>query len=102
MTKTQRGAKADAFRSLLGGAHRYPELLARYTSQIIDPLFESLNQPLRDAAERGEIAQERLTSVVLEVIHALIVKRAVLDARALTGDDVDEVLLPLVLRAVES
>jgi AcrR family transcriptional regulator len=102
MTKTQTGMEADASRSLLGEAHRYPELLARFTSQVLDRRFTSLTQLLRDAARRGEIAPECLTPVVLEVLHALITKRTLLDTEDLTRKDiaemVDQVLLPLVRR----
>jgi hypothetical protein len=35
MTRTLRGVKGEAFRSLLGEAHRYPELLARFRSQVL-------------------------------------------------------------------
>ncbi|MEV0472861.1 TetR/AcrR family transcriptional regulator [Streptomyces prunicolor] len=101
MTKTMRGEKADAFRSLLGEAHRYPQLLARFSADILDPLFEALTDVLRDAAERGEISPDRLTPVVLEVLHALIIKRTLLGTRHLTTQDItemiDEVLLPLVI-----
>lgn len=101
MTKTLQGAKGEAFRSLLGEAHRYPRLLARFRSQVLDPLFEALTDLLRDAAGRGEIPAERLTPVVLEVLHALIVKRALLDTHNPTRKDVtemiDEVLLPLLV-----
>jgi AcrR family transcriptional regulator len=102
MTKRLRGGKADAFRSLLGEAHRYPQLLARFKLQVLDPLFESLSDLLRDAAARGEISAERLTPVVLEVHHALVIKRILLDTHDLTNKDiaemVDEVLLPLIAR----
>src|SRR5882762_980813 len=50
MTGAQRGATADAFRSLLGEAHRYPELLARFRTQLLDPMFDTLTQMLEDAA----------------------------------------------------
>ena len=70
--------------------------------QVLDPLFETLTDLLRDAAGQGEIPAERLTPVVLEVLHALIVKRALLDTRSPTKKDitemVDEVLLPLLAR----
>lgn len=100
MTRTQEGIKAAAFRSLLGEAYRYPQLLARFRSEVLDPLFAALTELLRDAAERGETSAERLTPVVLEVLHALVMKRVLLDADALTTKDIaemiDEVLLPLV------
>lgn len=99
MTATQTGVKADAFRSLLGEAHRHPQLLARFSAQVLDPIFETMTDVLRDAAARGEISAARLTPVTLEVLHALIIKRALLDQRALTESHitemVDEVLLPL-------
>ena len=102
MTETMRGGeRADAFRSLLGEAHRYPQLLAKFRAEILDPLFEALTDVLRDAAERGEVAPERLTPVVLEVLHALIIERTLLGTRDLTTHDItemiDEVLLPLVV-----
>ncbi|MCU1682014.1 MAG: transcriptional regulator, TetR family [Amycolatopsis sp.] len=100
MTATQTGVKADAFRSLLGEAHRHPQLLARFGSQVLNPLFEAMTDVLREAAARGEISAARLTPVILEVLHALIVKRTLLDKHALTErhitEMVDEVLLPLV------
>jgi hypothetical protein len=101
MTKKQKGVRGNAFRSLLGEAHRYPQLLSRFKSEVLHPLFDALNELLRDAAGRGEISSERLTPVVLEVLHALIIKRALLETHALTRKDitemVDEVLLPLVI-----
>ena len=100
MIKAQKGVRGDAYRSLLGEAHRQPELLARFKSEVFDPRFEALTELLRDAARRGEIAPERLTPVVLEVLHALIIKRTLLDTHDPTKKDVtemvDEVLLPLL------
>ena len=100
MIRTQTGVEADAARSLLGEAHLYPELLARFTSQVLGPRFTSLTRLLQDAARRGEIAAECLTPVVLEVVHALITKRTLLDIEDLARRDiaeiVDQVLLPLV------
>jgi AcrR family transcriptional regulator len=101
MTNPRDGAKGPALRSLLGEAHRHPQLLARFTLEVLDPLFEALTDVLKDAAARGEVAPERLTPVVLEVVHALIIKRTLLDTHELTTEDItemiDEVLLPLVV-----
>jgi hypothetical protein len=101
MNSTQKGVKADAFRSLLGEAHRYPQLLERFKSQVFDPLFQGLTDLLHDASGRGEISPVRLTPVVLEVVHALIIKRILLETRDLTTADIagmiDEVLLPLLV-----
>jgi AcrR family transcriptional regulator len=100
MVRAQDGVRTEAFRSLLGEAHRYPQLLVRFRSQVLDPMFDTLTELLRDAATRGEISADRLTPVVLEVLHALIVKRTILDVRNITKKDVttivDEVLMPLV------
>jgi len=56
---------------------------------------------LRDAAKRGEVSWTRLTPVVLEVLHALIVERLLLETHDLTTKDItemiDQVLLPLVV-----
>jgi AcrR family transcriptional regulator len=104
MGKARAGIKGDAYRSLLGEAHRYPELLARFKTEVLEPRFATLAELLRDAARRGEIVPERLTPVVLEVLHALVIKRTLLEARDPTEKDiaeiVDEVLLPLVTRPV--
>ncbi|MFD4558921.1 TetR/AcrR family transcriptional regulator [Streptomyces sp. NPDC058469] len=101
MTASLTGERAEAFRSLLGEAHRYPQLLARFTSQVLEPLFAALTAVLLDGAERGEVNPERLTPPVLEVLHALVIKRALLDTHDLTEQDIaemiDQVLLPLVL-----
>jgi AcrR family transcriptional regulator len=101
MTASLAGEKADAFRSLLGEAHRYPQLLARFTSQILEPLFGALATLLFDAAERGEVNRERLTPPVLEVVHALVIKHTLLNPNDLTEEDIaemiDDVLLPLIL-----
>lgn len=105
MTAAMEGVRLDAFRSLLGEAYRYPELQARFRSQVLDPMFETLSTVLREAAARGEIAPERLTPPVLEVLHALIIKRALLDSHELTKRDITElidgVLLPLLATTVE-
>jgi AcrR family transcriptional regulator len=101
MTSMLQGVKGAALCSLLGEAHRYPELLNRFKSQVLAPLFDALTELLRDAADRGEVSSKRLTPVVLEVLHALIVKRLLLETRDLTTKDiaemVDQVLLPLVV-----
>jgi AcrR family transcriptional regulator len=101
MTGTHQGVKGAALRSLLGEAHRYPELLDRFKAQILAPLFDALTELLRDAAKRGEVSSKRLTPVVLEVLHALVIKRLLLEPRDLTTRDitemVDQVLLPLVV-----
>jgi AcrR family transcriptional regulator len=106
MIKTQEGIRGDAYRSLLGEAHRYPQLLDRFKSQVLQPRFEALTELLSDAARRGEISAERLTPVVLEVLHALVIKRALLEIHDLTEKDitamVDEVLLPLLVATRES
>jgi len=100
MTTSHQGVKGAALRSLLGEAHRAPELLDRFRSQVLTPLFDALTELLRDGAERGEVSSRRLTPVVLEVLHALIIKRLILETRDLTTKDitemVDQVLLPLV------
>jgi AcrR family transcriptional regulator len=101
MTSTHQGVKGAAFRSLLGEAQRDPELLERFKSQVLAPLFDSLTELLRDAAERGEVSSESLTPVVLEVLHALIVKRLILETHDLTTEDitemVDQIVIPLVV-----
>jgi AcrR family transcriptional regulator len=101
MIKAHEGIRGDAYRSLLGEAHRHPQLLARFKSQVLDPRIEALAELLRDAAGRGEISPERLTPVVLEVLHALIIKRMLLETHDPTEKDitemVDEVLLPLLV-----
>ena len=100
MTRSQKGVKAEAFRSLLGEAYRYPQLSLRFRSEVLDPMFDTLTDVLRAASAQGEIPAERLTPVVLEVLHALILKRTMLDVRDPTREDVaamiDEVLMPLV------
>jgi AcrR family transcriptional regulator len=102
MSKANAGVKGDAYRSLLGEARRYPQLLARFKDEALLPRFSALDELLHDAAGRGEIAPERLTPVVLEVLHALVIKRLVLERRELTKKDisemVDEVLLPLLTK----
>jgi len=100
MTRMLEGVKADAFRSVLGEAHRYPKLLDRLKGQVLDPLFEALTELLCGAARCNEISAVRLTPMVLEVLHALIIKWMLLETRDLTTTDiakmVDEVLLPIV------
>jgi AcrR family transcriptional regulator len=100
MIEAQQGVRGDAYRSLLGEAHRYPQLLARFKTQVLRPRFETLNELLREAAARGDISPDRLTPVVFEVLHALIIKRTLLEAQDPTREDVtemiDEVLLPLL------
>jgi AcrR family transcriptional regulator len=100
MIKAQKSVRGDAYRSLLGEAHRHPQLLARFKAQVFEPRFEALTELLCDAARRGEISPDRLTPVVLEVLHALIIKRTLLDTHDPTKKDVtemiDEALLPLL------
>src|SRR5882757_2024253 len=101
MTRTHQGVKGAASRSLLGEAHRYPELLDRFKARVLAPLFDALTELLRDAAKRGEVSSKRLTSLVLEVLHALVITHLLLEPRDLTTKDitkmVDQILLPLVV-----
>jgi len=101
MTSSHQGVKGAAFRSLLGEAQRDPELLERFKAQVLSPHFDALTEMLRDAAKRGEVSSKRLTPVVIEVLHALIVKRLILETHDLTTEDiaemVDQVLLPLIV-----
>jgi len=101
MTSSHQGVKGAAFRSLLGEAQRDPELLERFKAQVLYPHFDALTEMLRDAAKRGEVSSKRLTPVVIEVLHALIVKRLILETHDLTTEDiaemVDQVLLPLIV-----
>src|SRR5882672_1590801 len=101
MTSSHQGVKGAAFRSLLGEAQRDPELLERLKAQVLSPHFDALTEMLRDAAKRGEVSSKRLTPVVIEVLHALIVKRLILETHDLTAEDiaemVDQVLLPLIV-----
>src|ERR1700733_671144 len=100
MIKTQDGTRGDAYRSLLGEAHRYPQLLARFESQVLEPRFNAFIELLEDAAARGEISPERSTPVVLEILHAFIVERLLLGTGRLGEEDVaeivDQALLPLL------
>ena len=100
MVKAQHGTRGNAYRSLLGEAHRNPELLARFKAEVIEPRFTVFTELLADAATCGEVPPDRLTPVVLEVLHALIIKHTLLEARDPTKRDitqmVDEVLLPLL------
>ena len=100
MIKTQDGVKGDAYRSLLGEAHRYPQLLARFESQVLEPRFNAFIELLKDAAARGEISPERSMPVVLEILHAFIVERLLLGTGGLGEKDVaeivDQALLPLL------
>ena len=100
MIKTQDGTKGDAYRSLLGEAHRYPQLLARFESQVLEPRFNAFIELLKDAAARGEISPERSMPVVLEILHAFIVERLLLGTGRLGEEDVaeivDQALLPLL------
>src|ERR1700733_11977528 len=100
MIKSQEGVKGDAYRSLLGEAHRYPQLLARFKAQILEPRFTALTELLQDAAARGEISPERSMPVVLEILHAFIVERLLLGTGRLGEEDVaeivDQALLPLL------
>jgi AcrR family transcriptional regulator len=100
MIKTQDGTKGDAYRSLLGEAHRYPQLLARFESQVLEPRFNAFIELLKDAAARGEISPQRSMPVVLEILHAFIVERLLLGTGGLGEKDVaeivDQALLPLL------
>src|SRR6202046_1230180 len=58
MSKQNTGAKGDAPRSPLGEPRRHPQLLARFKDEVLSPRFSALDELLRDAAERGEIAPE--------------------------------------------
>jgi AcrR family transcriptional regulator len=91
--------RGRALRPLIAHRHRHPELFEQVRRQVLQPHLEVLLTVLRQAAERGEAARERVTERVASVGPRLIVLEAWehdrVDPREVEAI-VDEVLLPLL------
>ncbi|CAM3528740.1 TetR-like C-terminal domain-containing protein [Kibdelosporangium persicum] len=91
--------RGRALRPLIAHRHRHPELFEHVHRLVIRPHLEVLLTVLREAAERGEAAPERVTERVASVGPRMITLEAwecdQMDPREVEAV-VDEVLLPLV------
>ncbi|WP_410565794.1 TetR-like C-terminal domain-containing protein [Amycolatopsis sp. cmx-4-61] len=88
-----------ALRPLIAHRHRHPELFEHVHRLVIRPHLEVILDVLRQAAERGEAAPERVTERIASVGPRLITLEAWehdhVDPREVRAV-VDEVLLPLL------
>ncbi len=91
--------RGRALRPLIAHRHRRPELFDQVRHQVLRPHLELLLAVLRQAADRGEAAPERITERVASVGPRLILLEAWehdrVDHREVEAI-VDEILLPLV------
>lgn len=91
--------RGRALRPLIAHRHRQPELFEQLHRLVFRPHLEVLLAVLRQAAERGEVAPERVTERVASVGPRMIIldawERDQVDPREVEAT-VDEILLPLL------
>jgi AcrR family transcriptional regulator len=91
--------RGRALRPLIAHRHRHPQLFEQVRRQVIRPHQEVLLRVLREAADRGEVAPERVTPRAASVGPRLIVFES-WERDQVAGAEieaiVDEVLIPMV------
>jgi AcrR family transcriptional regulator len=68
--------RLDCYWSILGGAERYPELIDRFTREIIEPRREAIRQVLRRGVATGELRAGLDVELTLWLILGAVAQRA--------------------------
>lgn len=68
--------RLDCYWSILGGAERYPELIDRFTQEIIEPRREAIRQVLRRGVATGELRADLDVELTLWLILGAVAQRA--------------------------
>jgi AcrR family transcriptional regulator len=68
--------RMDCYWSILGGAERYPELIARFTREVVEPRREVLREVLRRGVATGELRPDLDVELTLWLILGAVAQRS--------------------------
>jgi AcrR family transcriptional regulator len=68
--------RLDCYWSIMNGAERYPELIARFTREVIEPRRDVIRRVLRRGIESGELRADLDVEVTLWLIMGAVAQRA--------------------------
>jgi AcrR family transcriptional regulator len=66
----------DWYWSIMGGASRYPELIARFTREVVEPRRDVIRQVLRRGISSGELRADLDVEVTLWLVMGALAQRA--------------------------
>jgi AcrR family transcriptional regulator len=67
--------RIDCYWSIMSGAERYPELMARFTREIIEPRRDALRRILRHGIDSGELRADVDIEVTMWLITGAVAQR---------------------------
>jgi AcrR family transcriptional regulator len=68
--------RLDCYWSIMSGAERYPELIARFTREVIEPRREVMRQVLRRGVATGDLRPDIDIELTLWLIMGAVAQRA--------------------------
>jgi len=79
--------RLDCYWSIMGGAERYPELMARFTREVVEPRRDVIRTVLRRGVTSGELRAALDVEVTLWLIMGAVAQRARAHGAGPTPDD---------------
>jgi AcrR family transcriptional regulator len=76
MTDKSDKKRLDCYWSIMNGAERYPELIARFTREVIEPRRDVIRRVLRRGIDSGELRADLDVEVTLWLIMGALAQRA--------------------------
>jgi AcrR family transcriptional regulator len=73
--KTDR-KRLDCYWSIMGGAERYPDLMARFTREVVEPRRDVIRAVLRRGVASGELRADLDVETALWLVMGALVQRA--------------------------
>jgi AcrR family transcriptional regulator len=67
--------RLECYWSIMGGAERYPELMSRFTREVVEPRRDVIRMVLRRGIETGELRADLDVEVALWLMMGAIVQR---------------------------
>jgi len=88
--------RLDCYWSIMGGAERYPDLIDRFTREVIEPRRDVIRMVLRRGMNSGELRPDLDVEVALWLIMGAVAQRA----RAFGAGPIPEDFAPKVIDAL--
>jgi AcrR family transcriptional regulator len=76
MTDRTDRKRLDCYWNIIGGAERYPELMARFTREVIEPRRDVIRTVLRRGVASGQLRADLDVEVTLWLIMGAVAQRA--------------------------
>jgi len=76
MTDKTDKKRLDCYWSIIGSAERYPELMARFTREVIEPRRDTIRTVLRHGVASGQLRADLDVEVTLWLIMGAVAQRA--------------------------